>query len=189
MGQGASGTATASGITADSFLPELGNVAFDRRYFGLSVDASSRIRSIGKSRFLRSLKARHSKEGALVVKIYAKPTIGAAFSYQEHLRQTEGADGLLGATLMSCSVSRIASGRRSECSAVSSGCRDGACRLLDAPVYRPQLVRSHQVLVTRVARSSISTRPFLTLVEKKWIAYQLLTALAASHARKVRRIL
>ena len=31
----------------------------------------------------------------------------------------------------------------------------------------------------------ISTRPFLSLLEKKWIAYQLLIALRDSHERKV----
>lgn len=31
----------------------------------------------------------------------------------------------------------------------------------------------------------LSTRPFLTLIEKKWIAYQILKAVASTHAKKV----
>lgn len=39
--------------------------------------------------------------------------------------------------------------------------------------------------VIYVLNINYSTRPFLTTIEKKWIAYQLLKGIADSHAKKV----
>ncbi|EKM56683.1 uncharacterized protein PHACADRAFT_183284 [Phanerochaete carnosa HHB-10118-sp] len=113
-------------------------------------------RSMGSARFLKTVKCRH-KNGYLVVKIFIKPDPGLSLrKYHRRLK-----------------VERDA--------------------LADIPnVYTYQsFVETDKAgyLIRQWVASSlydrISTRPFLSHIEKKWLAYQLLTALRDARNRKV----
>ncbi|KAI6038614.1 hypothetical protein EDC04DRAFT_2896147 [Pisolithus marmoratus] len=112
-------------------------------------------KSIGHCRFLKTVKCRH-RNGYLVVKIFIKHDPG--ISLRTHVRKQK--------------VDREA--------------------LLDIPnVYSYQafvetdkagyLIRQW---ITSNLYDRISTRPFLSIVEKKWIVFQLLSALSLSHIQK-----
>ncbi|GJE86329.1 Pkinase-domain-containing protein [Phanerochaete sordida] len=113
-------------------------------------------RSLGSARFLKTVKCRH-KNGYLVVKIFIKPDPGLSLrKYHRRLKQERDA-------------------------------------LADIPnVYTYQsFVETDKAgyLVRQWVASSlydrISTRPFLSHIEKKWLAYQLLTALRDARNRKI----
>ncbi|KAI0922943.1 hypothetical protein AcV5_009802 [Taiwanofungus camphoratus] len=113
-------------------------------------------RSMGSARFLKTVKCRH-KNGYLVVKIFVKPDPGLSLrKYHRRLR-----------------IEREA--------------------LMDiANVYNYQAFletdKAGYIIRQWVASSlydRISTRPFLSMVEKKWIAFQLLNALRDARNRKI----
>lgn len=113
-------------------------------------------KSLGTSRFLKTVRCRH-RNGLVVVKIYIKPDLGASLqTYQRRLK-----------------VEREA--------------------LLDIPnVYSYQtFIDSDKAgyLIRQWVASNlydrISTRPFLSTIEKKWIAFQLLNALRDARAHKI----
>ncbi|KAI0364206.1 hypothetical protein BV20DRAFT_1108288 [Pilatotrama ljubarskyi] len=113
-------------------------------------------RSLGSARFLKTVKCRH-KNGYLVVKIFIKPDPGLSLrKYHRRLK-----------------IEREA--------------------LADIPnVYGYQSFvetdKAGYVIRQWVASNlydRISTRPFLSLVEKKWIAFQILNALRDARNRKV----
>ncbi|TFY74461.1 hypothetical protein EWM64_g9551, partial [Hericium alpestre] len=113
-------------------------------------------KSLGSSRFLKTVRCRH-RNGFLLAKIFIKPDPGVSLrKYQRKLK-----------------IEREA--------------------LLDIPnVYNYQLfVETEKAgyLIRQWVASNlydrISTRPFLSSVEKKWIAFQLLTALRDARACKV----
>ncbi|KAN0103594.1 ARM repeat-containing protein [Russula decolorans] len=113
-------------------------------------------KSLGSSRFLKTVRCRH-RNGPVVVKIYIKPDLGLSLSrYQRRLKAEREA-------------------------------------LLDIPnVYSYQtFIDSDKAgyLIRQWVASNlydrISTRPFLSPVEKKWIAFQLLNALRDSRSHKV----
>ncbi|GAA5836125.1 hypothetical protein JCM9279_002203 [Rhodotorula babjevae] len=124
----------------DPFFQELGGeVVYDK--------------SMGSSRFLKSVRARH-KSGALVVKVFVKPD--PALSLKPFHRRIKAERD----ALVDC-PNVLAYGR--------------ALETERAGYLMRQWVASN--LYDR-----ISTRPFLTSVEKRWIAFQLLTGL--QHARE-----
>ncbi|CDO75088.1 hypothetical protein BN946_scf185010.g13 [Trametes cinnabarina] len=113
-------------------------------------------RSLGSARFLKTVKCRH-KNGYLVVKIFIKPDPGLSLrKYQRRLK-----------------IEREA--------------------LADIPnIYGYQSFvetdKAGYIIRQWVASNlydRISTRPFLSLVEKKWIAFQILNALRDARNRKV----
>ncbi|KAF4603205.1 Serine/threonine-protein kinase [Pleurotus pulmonarius] len=112
-------------------------------------------KSLGAPRFLKTVKCRH-RNGPLVVKIFIKPDPG--ISLRNYTRRLK--------------VEREA--------------------LADIPnVYNYQVFaendRAGYIIRQWIASNlydRISTRPFLTSVEKKWIAFQLLTALRDARNRK-----
>jgi len=113
-------------------------------------------KSLGTSRFLKTVRCRH-RNGLVVVKIYIKPDLGTSLqTYQRRLK-----------------VEREA--------------------LLDIPnVYSYQtFIDSDKAgyLIRQWVASNlydrISTRPFLSTIEKKWIAFQLLNALRDARAHKI----
>ncbi|EIW79923.1 WD40 repeat-like protein [Coniophora puteana RWD-64-598 SS2] len=113
-------------------------------------------KSLGQARFLKTVKCRH-RNGALVVKIFIKQDPGISLrNYQRRLK-----------------IERES--------------------LLDIPnVYNYQtFVETDKAgyIIRQWIGSNlydrISTRPFLSLVEKKWIAFQLLTALRDARNRRI----
>ncbi|KAJ3716433.1 hypothetical protein C8R42DRAFT_697915 [Lentinula raphanica] len=113
-------------------------------------------KSLGSARFLKTVQCRH-QNGYLVVKVFIKPDPG--LSLRNYLRRLK--------------IDREA--------------------LLDIPnVYNYQAVVETEkagYVIRQWAASNlydrISTRPFLSAIEKKWIAFQLLTGLRDARNRKV----
>ncbi|KAG0667566.1 Serine/threonine-protein kinase [Rhodotorula mucilaginosa] len=113
-------------------------------------------RSMGSSRFLKAVRARH-RDGALVVKVFIKPD--PAISLKQFAK-------------------RIKAEREA---------------LVDCPNVLPyaravETERAGYLLRQWVASNlydRISTRPFLSSVEKRWIAFQLLTGLRDARERGV----
>ncbi|KAG6835274.1 hypothetical protein H0H93_003241, partial [Arthromyces matolae] len=113
-------------------------------------------RSLGSARFLKSVKCRH-KSGSIVIKIFIKPDPGLSLrNYHRRLK-----------------IEREA--------------------LVDLPnVYSYQAFvetdKAGYIIRQWVASNlydRISTRPFLSLVEKRWIAFQILNALRDAKNRKI----
>ncbi|KAI0267262.1 hypothetical protein BC834DRAFT_870444 [Gloeopeniophorella convolvens] len=113
-------------------------------------------KSLGSSRFLKTVRCRH-RNGPVVVKIYIKPDLGFSLAkYQRRLKLEREA-------------------------------------LLEIPnVYSYQtFIDSEKAgyLIRQWTASNlydrISTRPFLSPIEKKWIAFQLLNALRDARAHKI----
>ncbi|KAG2737324.1 kinase-like protein, partial [Suillus brevipes Sb2] len=111
--------------------------------------------SLNQARFLKTVKCRH-RNGYLVIKIFIKQDPGISLrTYQRKLKTDREA-------------------------------------LLDIPnIYTYQTFFETEkagYFIRQWAASNlydrISTRPFLSLIEKKWIAYQLLTALSQAHQHK-----
>ncbi|KAG5456457.1 MAG: hypothetical protein BJ554DRAFT_3800, partial [Olpidium bornovanus] len=132
---------------------------------------------LGSARFLKAIKGRH-KEGPVVVKIFVKsePT----FSLQAYVQQLK-AD---------------ASRRSPQRLRAPADRRNGQGGVPRSPVLLQQPLRSHQRIVCPhatlepdllISRAPVppSTRPFLNLIEKRWIAYQLLRGVADVHGKGV----
>ncbi|CEP11758.1 hypothetical protein [Parasitella parasitica] len=113
-------------------------------------------KNLGKARFMKTLRGKHS-DGYVVIKLYIKPESGKNLAKQVQKIQEEH-------TALKDVPNAFYFQRVME--------TDRASYLV-----RPYLYSS---LYDR-----ISIRPFLTTIEKKWIAYQLLRGIADSHARNV----
>ncbi|KAI0753275.1 hypothetical protein C8Q80DRAFT_1096117 [Daedaleopsis nitida] len=141
MGNAQSLTRTSGAL--DSFVAELGgDVVYER--------------SLGSSRFLKTVKCRH-KNGYLVVKIFIKPDPGLSLRKYHRRLKTE---------------------------------REALADLPNVYGYQSFVETDKAGYVIRQWVASnlydrISTRPFLSLVEKKWIAFQILNALHDARNRKV----
>lgn len=91
MGNTQSGyTLTRTAATLDSFISELGpDIVYEKRYvlYLLTQDRHDNpFRSLGSSRFLKTVRCRH-QNGLVVVKIYIKPDLGLSLSrYQRRLK-------------------------------------------------------------------------------------------------------
>ncbi|KAK3049803.1 Serine/threonine-protein kinase [Extremus antarcticus] len=111
---------------------------------------------LGGARFLRTLRARH-QQGLVVVKLCAKNNPSVSFKQYAKLLKAERS------------------------------------KLVDVPNVLPyQRIRETQtlgILVRQYIHNSlydrVSIRPFLEIIEKKWIAFQLLCAVRDCHARGV----
>ncbi|KAF9174249.1 Serine/threonine-protein kinase, partial [Mortierella sp. AD010] len=112
--------------------------------------------SLGSARFMKTIRGRH-KEGSVVVKIFVKPEAG--FSLKR--------------------IAKILNEERESLADVPNAITFQKVLETDRAGY---LIRQYffSSLYDR-----ISTRPFMNLVEKKWVTYQLLKGLADSHARNV----
>ncbi|KAI8979775.1 hypothetical protein BDF20DRAFT_913285 [Mycotypha africana] len=111
---------------------------------------------MGTARFMKTLRGRH-KDGYVVVKLFIKPETGLNLSKQ---------------------IRKI----REESKALSDVPNAFYCQRVMETDKAAYLVR--QCLYSSLY-DRISTRPFLTLIEKKWVAYQILRGMADSHARNV----
>ncbi|KAJ8663211.1 hypothetical protein O0I10_001388 [Lichtheimia ornata] len=113
-------------------------------------------RSIGNARFMKTIRGRH-KDTLVVVKIFVKPDPQLSLrSYVKKLQDEH--DALIN---------------------VSNAFPFQRILETDKAAY---LVRQY---FCSSLYDRISTRPFLTLIEKKWIAYQILKAVASTHAKKI----
>ncbi|ORX99187.1 ARM repeat-containing protein [Basidiobolus meristosporus CBS 931.73] len=113
-------------------------------------------KSLGSARFMKTIRGRH-KEGPVVVKIFIKPYVG--LSLDPYINQL-----------------------RAE--------REKLLELPNAFPYQRILETETAVYLIRQYFFSnlydrISTRPFLDLIEKKWIAYQLLRTVADAHRHEI----
>ncbi|KAK9768736.1 Serine/threonine-protein kinase, variant 2 [Basidiobolus ranarum] len=113
-------------------------------------------KSLGSARFMKTIRGRH-KEGSVVVKIFIKPYVGLSLDpYISQLRAE----------------------------------RDRLLEIPNAFPYQRILETETAVYLIRQYFFSnlydrISTRPFLDLIEKKWIAYQLLRTVADAHRDEI----
>ncbi|KAG0188811.1 Serine/threonine-protein kinase [Apophysomyces sp. BC1034] len=112
-------------------------------------------RSIGNARFMKTIRGRH-KDGFVVVKIFVKPELGMSLRNYVKKLQDEY-DALLDVSNVFL-FQRILETER-------------AAYLVRQYFYSSLYDR-------------ISTRPFLTTIEKKWIAYQILQGVADAHAKQ-----
>ncbi|KAG0049019.1 Serine/threonine-protein kinase [Gryganskiella cystojenkinii] len=118
-------------------------------------------KSLGSARFMKTIRGRQ-REGSVVVKIFVKPEAvkpEAAFSLKR--------------------ISQILNEERESLADVPNAVAFQRVLETERAGY---LIRQYffSSLYDR-----ISTRPFMNLIEKKWVTYQLLKGLADSHARNV----
>lgn len=114
-------------------------------------------RSLGQSRFVRTIKAAHRSGGLLVVKVYAKVD-------------------------PSQSLKPLAKRLRAERDVLHDVPNALAYQAALETEKAGYLVRQ---FVGTSLYDRVSTRPFLAPVEKKWIAYQLLVGLRDAHTRAI----
>ncbi|KIJ63655.1 hypothetical protein HYDPIDRAFT_175967 [Hydnomerulius pinastri MD-312] len=112
-------------------------------------------KSIGQARFLKTVKCRH-RNGHLVVKIFIKQDPGISLRTY-HRKQKVDREALLD---------------------IANVYNYQAFVETDKAGY---LIRQW---IASNLYDRISTRPFLSIIEKKWIAFQLLTALSLAHLQK-----
>lgn len=132
---------------------------------------------MGSSRFLKAVRARH-RDGALVVKVFVKPD--PSLSLKQFSKRIKGAP----------IRSDRGTVRRADLRPWNAAEREA---LLDCPNVLPyaravETERAGYLLRQWVASNlydRISTRPFLSSVEKRWIAFQLLTGLRDARERGV----
>ncbi|KAG1450049.1 hypothetical protein G6F46_010280 [Rhizopus delemar] len=114
-------------------------------------------KSIGNARFMKTILGRHDKDGYVVVKIFVKPELGMSLS--KRVKKLKVEYKALSDVHNAFSFQRILE-------------TDKAAYLVRQYLYSNLYDR-------------ISTRPFLTIIEKKWIAYQLLRSIADSHSKNI----
>ncbi|CEG71017.1 Putative VPS15 protein kinase [Rhizopus microsporus] len=114
-------------------------------------------KSIGNARFMKTILGRHERDGYVVVKIFVKPELG--MSLKKRVKKLKEEYKTLSDVHNAFSFQRILE-------------TDRAAYLVRQYLYSNLYDR-------------ISTRPFLTTIEKKWIAYQLIRGVADFHSRKV----
>ncbi|CAO3698380.1 unnamed protein product [Rhizopus stolonifer] len=114
-------------------------------------------KSIGNARFMKTILGRHDKDGYVVVKIFVKPDLG--MSLNKRVKKLKEEYKALSKVHNAFCFQRILE-------------TDKAAYLVRQYLYSNLYDR-------------ISTRPFLTTIEKKWIAYQLLKSIADSHSKKI----
>ncbi|KAI8594057.1 hypothetical protein BDZ88DRAFT_402446 [Geranomyces variabilis] len=113
-------------------------------------------KSLGSGHFMKTIRCKH-RDGLVVVKIFIKPDTG--ISLRDHVNRLKAERDLLLEVPNAFPYQRILE-------------TDRAAYLIRQHLYSNLYDR-------------ISTRPFLTLGEKKWIAFQLLAGLSEAHARQV----
>ncbi|KAI8827076.1 uncharacterized protein EV422DRAFT_549569 [Fimicolochytrium jonesii] len=114
-------------------------------------------KSLGSGHFMKTIRCKH-RDGLVVVKIFIKPD--TAISLRDYVQTIKGERDLLLDVPNAFPYQRIMETERAA-----------------------YLIRQH--LYSNLY-DRISTRPFLSMIEKKWIAFQLLAGLADAHARQVR---
>ncbi|KAI5285644.1 Serine/threonine-protein kinase [Ascosphaera aggregata] len=141
MGQGYSLTSLSAG-SAGIDIPELSDLVYEK--------------SLGASRFMKSIRARH-RDGYIAVKVIMKPYHG--MDLDSYVRTLVREREVLSEMPNALGYHRI-------------------IETANAGYLARQYM--HSSLYDR-----ISTRPFLENIEKKWIAFQLLCALKDAHSRDV----
>lgn len=171
----------------DAFVSELTpDIVYEKRSVvvpPLLPNSPDSTHSIGQARFLKTAKCRH-RNGPLVVKIFIKHD--PAISLKAYHRKQKGARPLLSHSVPDPLHSRPrCSPRHPQRVHLPGLCRNRQGGLSRPPVDIQQPLRPHQVrsqlAIVHATHHPRSTRPFLAVIEKKWIVYQLLTALSLAH--------
>lgn len=113
-------------------------------------------KSLGKSRFMKCIRARH-KDGLVIAKVVVKPY--SSLELNKYVR--------------------IVAAERKELAEIPNAL--GYHRIVETST-NGYLVRQY---INNSLYDRMSTRPFLENIEKKWIAFQLLTAVRDCHARDI----
>ncbi|KNC97679.1 VPS15 protein kinase [Spizellomyces punctatus DAOM BR117] len=113
-------------------------------------------KSLGSGHFMKTIRCKH-REGLVVVKIFIKPDAG--ISLRKYVQELKAERDILLDIPNAFPYQRIIE-------------TDRAAYMIRQHLYSNLYDR-------------ISTRPFLASIEKKWIAYQILTGLAAAHAQHI----
>ncbi|KAH8808870.1 hypothetical protein F5884DRAFT_834380 [Xylogone sp. PMI_703] len=140
MGQGFSLTTLSAG-SAGIDVPELSDLAYEK--------------SMGNTRFMKSIRARHA-DGVVLVKVVVKPYTMSLAKYKERIIEERKALADVPNTLPYHRIIET-----------------------DTNGY---LVRQY---IYSSLYDRMSTRPFLEDIEKKWLAFQLLCAIRDCHAREI----
>lgn len=140
---------------------------------------------------MKTLRGKHS-DGYVVIKLYIKPESGQNLAKQ--VRKTKGNSTMLAPeTHLTKEQRNTRHWKMCLMRSISKESRRQIVRLIlfdliSTAAYTTASgilsVSSFMWLILRLI-SMASTRPFLTTIEKKWIAYQLLRGIADSHAKNV----
>ncbi|KAJ1817861.1 Serine/threonine-protein kinase, partial [Coemansia sp. RSA 2675] len=121
-------------------------------------ESPQHIKMLGSTRFMKTILCKQPHEGQLVLHVFMRP-VSMTFDITQQIATLRGLYSLLGSAQHVLSHVRVISDERA------------------VYILRQYL---HNNLYDR-----ISTRPFLSLAEKRWIAYQMLVALRETHSRGV----
>ncbi|KAF6034485.1 PIK3R4 [Bugula neritina] len=130
------------------------------RYFPL-LPATIFEKSLGSTRFLKVAKAKNTSEQQQVVKVFVIQD--PSFSLKHYAHEADSA----------VFIYHRQTGSHDQLSTVSVQPGDGQSSLPGPSVYKYNLY------------DRISTKPFFTPIEKKWIAFQLLSALSQCHSQNI----
>ncbi|KAJ2491395.1 Serine/threonine-protein kinase, partial [Coemansia sp. RSA 2052] len=122
-------------------------------------ESAQHIKMLGSTRFMKTILCKLPHEGQLVLHVFMRPVSMAGFDVTQQIGTLRGVYSLLSKAPHVLSHGRVFSDERA------------------VYILRQYL---HNNLYDR-----ISTRPFLSGVEKRWIAYQLLVGLREAHGRGV----
>ncbi|KAJ2493370.1 Serine/threonine-protein kinase [Coemansia sp. RSA 2050] len=121
-------------------------------------ESPQHIKILGSTRFMKTILCKQPHEGQLVLHVFMRP-VSMSFDVTQQIATLRGLYSLLGSAQHVLSHVRVISDERA------------------VYILRQYL---HNNLYDR-----ISTRPFLSSAEKRWIAYQMLVALREAHSRGV----
>ncbi|KAJ2799379.1 Serine/threonine-protein kinase, partial [Coemansia furcata] len=121
-------------------------------------ESPQHIKMLGSTRFMKTILCKQPHEGQLVLHVFMRP-VSMTFDVTQQIATLRGLYSLLGSAKHVLSHVRIISDDRA------------------VYILRQYL---HNNLYDR-----ISTRPFLSQTEKRWMAYQMLVALRETHGRGV----
>ncbi|KAJ2879349.1 Serine/threonine-protein kinase [Coemansia aciculifera] len=121
-------------------------------------ESPQHIKMLGSTRFMKTILCKQPHEGQLVLHVFMRP-VSMSFDVSQQIATLRGLYSLLGSAQHVLSHVRVISDDRA------------------VYILRQYL---HNNLYDR-----ISTRPFLSVTEKRWIAYQMLVALRETHSRGV----
>ncbi|KAF9204954.1 Serine/threonine-protein kinase [Haplosporangium sp. Z 27] len=148
------------GNSVSTVTPSAATAGIDSYVSELGDIHYEKRQDLGSARFMKTIRGRQ-KEGSVVVKIFVKPETG--FSLKR--------------------ITKILNDERDKLSDVPNAIAFQRVLETERAGY---LIRQYffSSLYDR-----ISTRPFLNLIEKKWVTYQLLKGLADSHSKNVRTVM
>ncbi|KAJ2043980.1 Serine/threonine-protein kinase, partial [Coemansia sp. RSA 922] len=121
-------------------------------------ESPQHIKMLGSTRFMKTILCKQAHEGQLVLHVFMRP-VSMSFDVSQQIATLRGLYSLLSSAKHVLSHVRVISDERA------------------VYILRQYL---HNNLYDR-----ISTRPFLSVTEKRWIAYQMLVGLRETHSRGV----